>query len=103
MIKVNAEELEKDLNGVVVFIVTDCVVCRNYLKELSNDNIDTSDWKLFDCDENLAYSMDTLKLDDMPTTRVYKDGEVIWQMSGILYDLQINMLRGSLIATKEST
>jgi len=73
-------------NGVYVFILDDCFICQEYLKELKK--IDTSDWYLIDCGQNAGYFLRQHNVDDVPHTRVYIDGEIIWERSGALYEKQ---------------
>ena len=89
MKEINESDITGPLNGIYVFVVNDCRVCRDYLRELERRKLDTDNWNLFDCDKNLAYSMNNLHLEDMPMTRFYLAGKVIWERAGILYDTQL--------------
>lgn len=81
-------------NGVYIFYIDECIVCDEYLQALRESNINTKKWYLVNCDEDEEYYMDKHMLKDMPTTRLYKDNVIMWERSGILYDVQINEMLG---------
>lgn len=75
------------LNGLFLFITSDCVTCKMAIDKLKQSQI-IFGYKIIDCIGHITYYMDDHKLDDMPTMRVYKDNEVLYQKSGILFPRQ---------------
>lgn len=95
MIRINSEQFDSKVkNGNYVFIVKDCWLCREYLRELRRQRIDTRDWYLIDCAQDEDYYMDFHYLKDMPTTRVYKNNVIMYEKSGVLYEKQLNEMLG---------
>jgi len=88
MNKVTIEEFKKEQHGIYIFFIDDCSVCTSYIRELDNKNVDTSNWNLIDCNENLTYCMEEAVLEDIPMTRLYDNGNKIWEKGGILYETQ---------------
>lgn len=81
-----------ELNGVFVFIIKGCFQCINLINQLNQQNVDYSDWKFVQVLGNLSYFGDDMELEDMPTTRVYSNGIIVWEMFGVLYPTQIKKL-----------
>lgn len=81
----------KTLNGVYIFVITDCVLCKNHVANwpFRNKNI-------LNCYEDWDYFRFDLKLDDMPTTRLYKNGECVFECVGVMYDRQLNKLKNAI-------
>ena len=79
------------------------MVCRDYLRELDREKVDTSEWNVIDCDEDLTYSMEVAVLDDIPMTRIYQDGKVVWEKGGIPYATQRKELLRNLPDDLEKT
>jgi len=91
MIKLNSEQFhfQENRNGIYIFIVKDCYLCRSYLRELKKNNIDTSKWFLINCSEDEDYYLDNEYLDGMPTTRIYNNNHVMVENQGVLYETQL--------------
>jgi len=91
MIRLNSEQLymQENRNGIYVFIVKDCYLCRQYLRELKEHNIDTSKWYLINCSEDEDYYIDIEKMKSMPLTRIYNDNVIMIEKQGVLYETQL--------------
>lgn len=90
MIRLNSEQFDSDIkDGVYVFIVKDCFLCREYLRELKNNGVDTRRWKLINCSEDEDYYIDMQFLDSMPTTRIYNNNVIMEEKQGVLYETQL--------------
>lgn len=90
MIKLNSERFDSQKkHGTYVFIIKDCFLCREYLRELKKNNVDTRKWFLINCSEDEDYYLDMQHLDGMPTTRIYNGGHVMVEKSGVLYEKQL--------------
>ena len=91
MIRLNSEQLymQDNRNGIYVFIVKECWTCREYLRELKNNNIDTRQWYLINCSEDEDYYLDLEQMDTMPLTRIYNDNVIMVEKQGVLYETQL--------------
>lgn len=78
---------EENKNGIYIFVVDDCSVCRTYIAELKK--IDTSNWHGVNCNEDIYFYFEDELVDDMPCTRIYKNNKVVWEKRGVLYSAQI--------------
>ena len=76
-------------NGIYVFHSPDCWTCQDHLENFEKSFKDfilinvESDRKFF---ENIGVTL-------VPHTRVYKDGEIIYEETGMLFDKQIEELK----------
>ena len=82
------DKFKEEKHGIYVFLIKDCWVCNDYIKELEQNFPKSETWNSIDCDEDLTYIVDELKLDDIPMTRLYDKGVMVWEKSGILYSTQ---------------
>jgi hypothetical protein len=91
MIKIDSEQIHLDNNkhGTYVFIVKDCYLCREYLRELKHNNVDTRKWYLINCSDDEDYYLDMEHMDSMPTTRIYNENVVMLEKQGVLYETQL--------------
>lgn len=80
------------LNGIFIFVISDCIYCERHVKTFPMKNK-----HIVDCYEDWNFYRFDLGLDDMPTTRVYVDGKVIYESCGIMYDTQINAMKQAII------
>ena len=78
--------------GKFIFIVNGCFLCKEYMKELQKNKINTSNWYLINCDEDEDYYINHEFLDSMPNTRIYKDNVIMWEKGGVLYKKQLKEL-----------
>lgn len=94
MKKLNSDDFHHmdDKNGKFVFIVNRCGLCKDLLKELRKHK--TESWYFINCSEDEDYYYRHHSLDSMPTTRIYKDGVIMWERSGVLYNKQLKELNG---------
>ena len=87
---------DADKNGVFIFMLDSCRICLNYLEELAKEQINVSTWTLVKCDEEYRYFLQEENIDDIPITKVYKDGKIIWEKTGVLFNKQRKDLYDSL-------
>lgn len=85
------QDIDK-LNGVYVYILNDCSLCDDHLNKLEESNM-VNEINLVNCLEDIDYYWKEQGLDDLPVTRVYKDGKKIFEKGGVFYDKQQKELR----------
>jgi len=91
MIKLNSEQYynQEKKHGIYVYVVKDCFLCREYLRELKVNGLNTDDWFLINCSEDEDFYLDMDHHDSMPTTRIYKEGVIMLEKEGVLYETQL--------------
>jgi hypothetical protein len=94
----NKEEFEKDTNknGIYIFILSDCPACKMYMDELKKENVDTSKWNFVVCDTDFKYFLFEHNVDDIPCTRHYYNNKQTFEITGVLYDIQIKKLYNAI-------
>jgi hypothetical protein len=83
------------LNGIYVFVVNNCNVCDKYIEKIKEKNY-FSDYNIINCMEDIVFFMETLGLDDMPYTILFKNNTRIYECGGVLFNKQVNTLKGLL-------
>lgn len=92
MIKINSDEFHHmEKTGNFVFTSNDCFLCREYMRELKKNNVDTSSWYLVNVSDDIEfYSWHYLA--SMPVTRVYKENVIMHEQGGVLYRKQLKIV-----------
>lgn len=86
---------EKTLNGLFVFHILGCRGCVMLQHKIDEYFGDDFKYQMVECWEDKEYFL-SMGIDDMPTSIVYKDSEVVWNMSGVLFDTQLADLKRNL-------
>lgn len=89
------EKYKKGLDGIYIYILDDCSLCIEYLKELEVKKTFENVY-VVNCNEDVDYFMREFGLDNMPYTIVYKDGKELYERAGILFEKQIRDLKEAL-------
>ena len=89
------------LNGVYIFVIEGCIQCWKLVEQFNFNNIDYSNWNFVQVLGNMTFFMEDMELEDMPTTRYYVDGEVKWEMFGVMFPPQIKKLQEAIAKLKK--
>jgi hypothetical protein len=86
------EKVSGKLDGVYVFITSDCPLCQYLLKNFQKFNIIDNVY-VVDCINDVNYFMKEFDLDDMPTTIIFKDNIIKYEVMGVLFEKQMRELK----------
>lgn len=94
MFEIEKEDFEKliqeDALNIVVFYRPNCDVCDIYFEELKRRNI--NNFYKININEDVVHYKGRLGIWSLPQTRIYMNGNVVWECVGVLFDKQINEL-----------
>ena len=93
--EISVEKYKEDfnkMNGVYVYILSDCSLCDDHLKRLEESKM-FDEINLVNCLEDIDYFWQEQGLDDMPVTRCYFEGDVMYEKGGVFYDKQQKELK----------
>lgn len=79
-------------DGIYIFESPGCFTCSHQVEEFSKH---CSSFYVVPTSEDPAY-FDSIGIEITPTTRIYKCGKIIWEMSGVLWDTQLEEMRNFL-------
>lgn len=89
MRNINKEQFENlKKNGIFVFHSFSCWTCSHHIAEFSK----MFEFDSVEVDSDIDY-YESIGITITPTTRVYKNNEVVWEMTGMLFDSQIDKMR----------
>lgn len=90
------EVINSDSNNIIIFTKKKCGACDLYLKSLTNYN--TTNFYIIELDDDILFWRRYAKLKCFfPTTRVYNNGNILYENRGILYKKQIKEMYDSFI------
>lgn len=82
-------ESQKKPNGIYIFASLDCFTCTHHIDEFKKFS---NSFYVVPTTEDPEYFIN-LGINITPTTRLYKNGEIVFEKSGMFFETQFNELR----------